>query len=140
MGLMIYSDISNSESGGAEWLGSILVVIACGLYATANIATEFIVKNHENGRVEYLCQMGLWGTLWSSVQLAIVERDEVKNLFNSDEISLKAFGWFACFWVCLFMIYSLMPVAFEKTSAVFVNLGEWISKAPNCFRNFEIIC
>lgn len=122
---MIYSDISNSESGGAEWLGSLLVVIACGLYATANIATEFIVKNHENGRVEYLCQMGLWGTLWSSVQLAIVERDEVKNLFNSDEISLKAFGWFACFWVCLFLIYSLMPIAFEKTSAVFVNLGEW---------------
>lgn len=120
---MIYSDISNSESGGAEWLGSILVVVACGLYATANISTEFIVKNRQNGRIEYLCQMGLWGTLWSSTQLAIVEREELKNLFESEDLPLAAFGWFGCFWLSLFLIYSLMPIAFEKSSAVFVNLG-----------------
>ncbi|CAG5097066.1 Oidioi.mRNA.OKI2018_I69.XSR.g14917.t1.cds [Oikopleura dioica] len=49
--LMIYADVSNSpEDGiGAEWLGSVLVIIACFLYATSNTAMEYIVKHSQNG-------------------------------------------------------------------------------------------
>ena len=52
---MIYSDIRSSDSDvGAKWLGSLLVIIACMLYAITNIITEFIVKNRDGGRLEYL--------------------------------------------------------------------------------------
>lgn len=122
---MIYSDVRNSDSSvvEAKWLGSVLVIVACGLYAVSNVAAEYIVKNRPSGRIEYLSQIGLWGSIWSSIQLAVLERNEVIALFSSENMSWTVIGWFACFWVCLFLIYSLMPVAFGNSSAVFVNLG-----------------
>jgi len=122
MALMIYSDVANSDSLDAKWFGSLLVVFACFLYAIANISTEYIVKNRPDGRIEYLAHVGLWGSIWSSIQLALFERAEVRNLFAGN-VPIAAVGWFFCFWCCLFAIYSLMPIAFSISSAVFVNLG-----------------
>jgi len=125
VGLMIYVDVSQSpEDGiGAEWLGSVLVIIACFLYATSNTATEYIVKTDQDGSLVYLSQLGLFGTVFSGLQLYLFERDELASVLSNPDLNLAATGWFFCFWICLFLIYSLMPVAFFLTSAVFTNLG-----------------
>ena len=101
----------------------ILVIVACALYALSNISTEYIVKNRASGTIEYLSQLGLWGSIWSCIQLAVLEREEFISLFTEGKFSGGAIGWFVCFWICLFLIYSLMPIAFSNSSAVFVNLG-----------------
>ena len=64
----------------------------------------------------------MWGTLFSTIQMSIFERDELTELFFG-ETSWQAISWLFCFWVCLFAIYSIMPYAFQISSAVFVNLG-----------------
>lgn len=125
VGLMIYVDVSKSpEDGiGAEWLGSVLVIIACFLYAASNTATEYIVKTDQDGTLVYLSQLGLFGTIFSGLQLYLFERDELASVLSNPDLNLAATGWFFCFWICMFFIYSLMPVAFFLTSAVFTNLG-----------------
>ena len=54
--------------------------------------------------------------------MAIVERDSLVAL-GSSENPVQVFGWLTCFTLSLFAVYSLMPIAFEVSSAVFVNLG-----------------
>ena len=54
--------------------------------------------------------------------MAIVERDSLVAL-GSSEHPVQVFGWLTCFTLSLFSVYSLMPIAFEVSSAVFVNLG-----------------
>lgn len=125
VGLMIYVDVSRSpEDGiGAEWLGSVLVIIACFLYAASNTATEHIVKTDQDGTLVYLSQLGLFGTVFSGLQLYLFEREELASVLSNPDLNIAATGWFLCFWICMFFIYSLMPIAFFLTSAVFTNLG-----------------
>lgn len=142
--LMIFADVSNSpEDGiGAEWLGitisvspcckvlgSVLVIIACFLYATSNTAMEYIVKHSQNGTLEYLSQLGLFGTIFSGIQLYLFERDELASVLSNSDLNLTAFGWFFCFWICMFLLYSLMPGSnrqkekfLTQFSRVFLNL------------------
>ena len=60
--------------------------------------------------------------LFSSIQMAVVERESLVAL-GSSEHAVQVFGWLTCFTLSLFSVYSLMPIAFELSSAVFVNLG-----------------
>ena len=66
--------------------------------------------------------MSFWATIISTVQMSIFERGELIALGNTEDI-WKVMGWLACFVVSLFFLYSLMPIAFQLSSAVFVNLG-----------------
>ena len=54
--------------------------------------------------------------------MAILERDSIVAL-GSNPHGAQVAGWLICFMISLFTVYSLMPIAFELSSAVFVNLG-----------------
>ena len=54
--------------------------------------------------------------------MSILERDAIVALGDHDDGGAVA-GWFLCFTMSLFAVYSLMPIAFAASSAVFVNLG-----------------
>ena len=66
--------------------------------------------------------MSFWATIISFIQMMIFDRTELMNLAKTDHPGPVA-GWLICFSFCLFIVYSLMPIAFNISSAVFVNLG-----------------
>jgi len=123
LGLMIYSDIKKADDGfSAKWKGCLLVVVACALYSISNVAVENLMATRQAARIEYLAQMSFWATIISFIQMMIFDRTELMNLAKTDHPGPVA-GWLICFSLCLFIVYSLMPIAFNISSAVFVNLG-----------------
>ncbi|NWY72585.1 S35F2 protein, partial [Erithacus rubecula] len=98
-------------------IGDVLVLLAASLYAISNVSEEYIVKNLS--RVEFLGMVGLFGTVISGLQLAIVEHKEVMRIQWSWKVALL----FSGFALCMFGLYSFMPVVIKITSATSVNLG-----------------
>ncbi|NXC79757.1 S35F2 protein, partial [Cercotrichas coryphoeus] len=98
-------------------IGDVLVLLAASLYAISNVSEEYIVKNLS--RVEFLGMVGLFGTIISGLQLAIVEHKEVMRIQWSWKVALLFTG----FALCMFGLYSFMPVVIKVTSATSVNLG-----------------
>ena len=60
---MIYSDVKSSGEVGAKWLGCLLVIIGCMMYAISNVALEKIVNSRSYANVEYLSQLSLWALI-----------------------------------------------------------------------------
>ncbi|XP_065501275.1 solute carrier family 35 member F2 [Caloenas nicobarica] len=103
--------------GSDAVLGDVLVLLAASLYAISNVCEEYIVKNVS--RVEFLGMLGLFGTIISGLQLAIVEHKEIARIQWNWKIALLFTG----FSLCMFGLYSFMPVVIKLTSATSVNLG-----------------
>ena len=58
---MIYSDVRASDGEvGAKWIGCVLVIVGCLMYAISNVALESIVNNRPYATVEYLSQLTMW--------------------------------------------------------------------------------
>uniref|UniRef100_UPI003AB0F552 solute carrier family 35 member F2-like n=1 Tax=Centroberyx gerrardi TaxID=166262 RepID=UPI003AB0F552 len=98
-------------------LGDGLVLLSAVLYAVSNVCQEYTVKNLS--RVEFLGMMGLFGTLISGMQLAILEPCAVKAI----KWNLKIGMLFAVYALCMYALYSFMPVVVKMTSATAVNLS-----------------
>uniref|UniRef100_A0A452GMT2 Uncharacterized protein n=1 Tax=Gopherus agassizii TaxID=38772 RepID=A0A452GMT2_9SAUR len=120
VGAMVGADIlagrQNSE-GSDVVVGDVLVLLGASLYAVSNVSEEYIVKNLS--RVEFLGMVGLFGTFISGLQLAIVERTDIAHIQWNWKIVLL----FVAFALCMFGLYSFMPVVIKVTSATSVNLG-----------------
>jgi len=61
--------------------GDLLCLFGASLYALNNVLAEKFVKTYS--RVEYLAFLGLFGTLISTVQIAVVERDALKDFLTT---------------------------------------------------------
>ncbi|XP_044874393.1 solute carrier family 35 member F2 [Mauremys mutica] len=120
VGTMVGADIlagrQNSE-GSDVVVGDVLVLLGASLYAISNVSEEYIVKNLS--RVEFLGMVGLFGTIISGLQLAIVEHTDIAQIQWNWKIVLLFVG----FALCMFGLYSFMPVVIKVTSATSVNLG-----------------
>ncbi|XP_032646593.1 solute carrier family 35 member F2 isoform X3 [Chelonoidis abingdonii] len=120
VGAMVGADIlagrQNGE-GSDVVVGDVLVLLGASLYAVSNVSEEYIVKNLS--RVEFLGMVGLFGTFISGLQLAIVERTDIAHIQWNWKIALL----FVAFALCMFGLYSFMPVVIKVTSATSVNLG-----------------
>uniref|UniRef100_A0A8C3RLI5 Solute carrier family 35 member F2 n=1 Tax=Chelydra serpentina TaxID=8475 RepID=A0A8C3RLI5_CHESE len=120
VGTMVGADIlagrQNSE-GSDVVVGDVLVLLGASLYAISNVSEEYIVKNLS--RVEFLGMVGLFGTIISGLQLAIVEHADIAHIQWNWKIALL----FVAFALCMFGLYSFMPVVIKVTSATSVNLG-----------------
>ncbi|KAM4547485.1 LOW QUALITY PROTEIN: solute carrier family 35 member F2 [Fundulus diaphanus] len=120
VGAMVGADIiAGRDRGSASdmLLGDGLVLLSSVLYAVSNLCQEHTVKNQS--RVEFLGMMGLFGTLISGVQLAALEIPAVKAIKWSLHIVLLL-GVYA---LCMYALYSFMPVVVKLTSATAVNLS-----------------
>ncbi|KAM7066684.1 solute carrier family 35 member F2 [Acridotheres tristis] len=120
VGTMVGADIlaGRSEGEGSHVvIGDLLVLLAASLYAISNVSEEYIVKNLS--RVEFLGMLGLFGTIISGLQLAIVEHKEIMKIQWNWKVALLFTG----FALCMFGLYSFMPVVIKITSATSVNLG-----------------
>ncbi|XP_021236087.1 solute carrier family 35 member F2 isoform X2 [Numida meleagris] len=120
VGTMVGADIlaGRQDSEGSDVvIGDVLVLLGASLYAISNMSEEYIVKNLS--RVEFLGMVGLFGTIISGLQLAIVEHRDIMKIQWNWKIALL----FIVFALCMFGLYSFMPVVIKVTSATSVNLG-----------------
>ncbi|RLW08316.1 hypothetical protein DV515_00003327 [Chloebia gouldiae] len=120
VGTMVGADIlsGRQEGEGSDVvIGDVLVLLAASLYAISNVSEEYIVKNLS--RVEFLGMVGLYGTIISGLQLAIVELKDIMKIQWNWKIALL----YTAFALCMFGLYSFMPVVIKVTSATSVNLA-----------------
>ncbi|NXU01321.1 S35F2 protein, partial [Buphagus erythrorhynchus] len=120
VGTMVGADIlagRSEDEGSHVVIGDVLVLLAASLYAISNVSEEYIVKNLS--RVEFLGMVGLFGTIISGLQLAIVEHKEITKIQWNWKVALLFTG----FALCMFGLYSFMPVVIKVSSATSVNLG-----------------
>ncbi|KAI5615078.1 solute carrier family 35 member F1 [Silurus asotus] len=120
IGCMVGADVLVGRQQGLgdhKLLGDLLVLAGATLYGISNVCEEFIVKNLS--RVEFLGMMGLFGSFFSGIQLAIMEHKELLKVQWDWQIGLLYIGFSAC----MFGLYSFMPVVIKRTSAATVNLS-----------------
>uniref|UniRef100_A0AAY4CHD5 Solute carrier family 35 member F1 n=1 Tax=Denticeps clupeoides TaxID=299321 RepID=A0AAY4CHD5_9TELE len=118
MGCMVGADVLvGRQQGDNKLLGDLLVLAGATLYGISNVCEEFIVKNLS--RVEFLGMMGLFGSFFSGIQLAIMEHKQLLRVQWDWQIGLLYVGFSAC----MFGLYSFMPVVMKRTSATAVNLS-----------------
>ncbi|KAM5245971.1 solute carrier family 35 member F2 [Ctenodactylus gundi] len=120
VGTMVGADIlagREDNSGTNVLIGDILVLLGASLYAVSNVSEEYIVK--KLSRMEFLGMVGLFGTIISGIQLLIVEYKDVTRIHWDWKIALL----FVAFALCMFCLYSFMPLVIKVTSATSVNLG-----------------
>lgn len=120
VGTMVGADVlSGREEGKAAdmLIGDGLVLLGACLYAISNVCEEYIVKNLS--REEFLGMVGLFGTFVSGMQLMILEYDDIAAIHWDWKVAFL----FIAFALCMFGLYSLMPVVIKVTSATSVNLG-----------------
>ncbi|XP_036048873.1 solute carrier family 35 member F2 isoform X1 [Onychomys torridus] len=120
VGTMVGADIlagREDNSGSDVLIGDILVLLGASLYAVSNVCEEYIVK--KLSRQEFLGMVGLFGTIISGIQLLIVEYKDIARIHWDWKIALL----FVAFALCMFCLYSFMPLVIKVTSATSVNLG-----------------
>ncbi|XP_069091473.1 solute carrier family 35 member F1 isoform X2 [Pleurodeles waltl] len=103
--------------GENKLLGDLFVLAGATLYGISNVCEEYIVRNLS--RVEFLGMIGLFGSFFSGIQLAIMEHKELLKVPWDWQIGLLYVGFSAC----MFGLYSFMPVVIKKTSATSVSLS-----------------
>uniref|UniRef100_A0A673B859 Info solute carrier family 35 member F2, like n=1 Tax=Sphaeramia orbicularis TaxID=375764 RepID=A0A673B859_9TELE len=116
VGAMVGADLLAGRDQGSTsniLLGDGLVLLSATLYAVSNVCQEYTVKNLS--RVEFLGMVGLFGSIISTVQMVILERNQI-----------AAVRWillFSGFALCLYTLYSCMPIVVNLSSATSVNLS-----------------
>ncbi|XP_018419189.1 PREDICTED: solute carrier family 35 member F1 [Nanorana parkeri] len=103
--------------GDSKLIGDVLVLGGATLYGISSVSQEYIVRNLS--RIELLGMIGLFGSFFSGIQLAIMEHKELLKVPWDWQIGLLYVGFTAC----MFGLYSFMPVVIKKTSATAINLS-----------------
>ncbi|KAJ8267015.1 hypothetical protein GJAV_G00137320 [Gymnothorax javanicus] len=120
VGAMVAADLLAGRNQGSTsdvLLGDTLVLISAALYAVSNVCQEYTVKNLS--RTEFLGMVGLFGTLISGIQLVVLEHKAVPLIKWDWSVVLL----FTIYGLCMFALYSFMPVVIKMTSATAVNLS-----------------
>ncbi|XP_069004501.1 solute carrier family 35 member F2-like [Embiotoca jacksoni] len=120
VGAMVGADLLAKRDQGSTsniLLGDGLVLLSASLYAVSNVCQEYIVKNL--GRVEFLGMVGLFGSIIGTVQMVILERHEIAAIQWSWQVGLL----FSAYGLCLYALYSCMPIVVKLSSATSVNLS-----------------
>ncbi|XP_060903156.1 solute carrier family 35 member F2-like [Labrus mixtus] len=120
VGAMVGADLLSGRDQGSTsniLLGDGLVLLSAALYGVSNVCQEYTVKNLS--RVEFLGMVGLFSTVISTIQMVILERNEIANIQWSWQVVLL----FAAFGLCMYALYSFMPIVMKLSSATSVNLS-----------------
>ncbi|XAR64661.1 hypothetical protein NMG60_11008425 [Bertholletia excelsa] len=118
LGLVLLSDAGVGGGGGTRpLLGDILVIAGTLFFALSNVGEEFCVKKKD--RVEVVSMIGLFGTLVSACEIAILERKSLESVTWSAEI-ITAFAGYA---ISGFLFYTLVPFVLKMSGATMFNLS-----------------
>ncbi|XP_029026585.1 solute carrier family 35 member F2-like isoform X2 [Betta splendens] len=120
VGAMVGADLLAGRDQGSTsnlLLGDGLVLFSASLYAVSNVCQEYTVKNLS--REEFLGMVGLFGTVISAIQMVVLERHEVASVQWSWQVGLLFSGYA----LCMYALYSIMPLVVKVSSAASVNLS-----------------
>ncbi|XP_076886984.1 uncharacterized protein LOC143537001 [Bidens hawaiensis] len=118
--LVIFSDVhadDRTQSGSNPIKGDFLVVAGATLYAVSNVSEEFFVKTAD--RIELMAMLGLFGAIFSGIQISILEREELKSIHWSAGSLLPYMGFAAA----MFLFYSGVPVLLKMSGSTMLNLS-----------------
>eukprot|EP01133_Synstelium_polycarpum_P001366 gene1366-1569_t len=118
--MLFISDLRDGEdaNGGPNPLvGDIMVLASSFLYAVSNVGQEYTVKKYD--RISYLALLGIFGTVISGIQLAILERNELATMNWTPGIT----GYMIGFALCLFGMYAVTPTMMDIAGATLMNLS-----------------
>ncbi|VDN06941.1 unnamed protein product [Thelazia callipaeda] len=118
--VLIWADALEGKGaigGSNRVLGDVLCLTGSVLYAVGNISEEFLIK--QNNRVEYLGMIGLFGSIISGIQLAVLEHNELASINWSGTIVML----YLLFAACMFLFYSMVSVVVQNSSALMFNLS-----------------
>ncbi|KAM9993420.1 hypothetical protein ACTFIZ_011375 [Dictyostelium cf. discoideum] len=120
MAILVVSDILQGESangGSNPLLGDFLSLASSVCYAISNVGQEATVKKYD--RITYLAMIGLYGSIFCGIQMAILERNELASMAWDGAI----IGYIIGFALCLFIMYSFTPTMMEIAGATVMNLS-----------------
>ncbi|KAF9324577.1 hypothetical protein BG006_000403 [Podila minutissima] len=119
MGFLIWSDMEAGKNfPGSDYIkGDLFCILGATLYAVSNVYQEFLVR--QTPMYEVVGQLGFWATILNGVQLAILERNELKSV----QWTPAVVGYIIGFDIALFIMYSVSPILFRLSSATFFNLS-----------------
>uniref|UniRef100_A0A3Q4AQB3 Info solute carrier family 35 member F2, like n=1 Tax=Mola mola TaxID=94237 RepID=A0A3Q4AQB3_MOLML len=120
VGTMVGADLMAGRDQGSTsniLLGDCLVLISATLYAVSNVCQEYTVKNLS--RVEFLGMVGLFGTIISTIQMIVLEHNKIAAIQWSWQVGLL----FSAFALCMYTLYSFMPIVVKLSNATSVNLS-----------------
>ncbi|KAK9068409.1 hypothetical protein SSX86_012522 [Deinandra increscens subsp. villosa] len=116
--LVVLSDAGVGGGGGSNpLLGDIIVTGATICYALSNVGQEFCVK--KNCRLEAYAMLGLFGMLFSVIEIVIFERKNLEALTWSPELILV----FAGYMVTFLLFCTLTPLILKEGGATLFNLS-----------------
>ncbi|KAF8929426.1 DUF914-domain-containing protein [Dissophora ornata] len=119
MGFLIWSDmVAGGNFPGSDYVkGDIFCIIGASLYAFSNVGQEYLVR--QKPMYEVVGQLGFWGAIINGIQLAILERGELRNI----EWTGSVIGYIIGYDIAMFIMYSISPMLFRLSSATFFNLS-----------------
>lgn len=118
LGFVLLSDAGVAGGGGSgPLLGDILVIVGTIFFGMSNVGEEFALK--KTNRVEVITMLGLFGTLVTVCEIAIIERKSLESVEWSAKIILA----FAGYALASFCFYSLAPFVLKMGGATLFNLS-----------------
>eukprot|EP01135_Chromosphaera_perkinsii_P000254 Nk52_evm23s62 gene=Nk52_evmTU23s62 len=110
-------DPPQSPAAKNPLLGDVLCLCGALLYAISNSGQEYFVKNVH--RLEMLTFVGLFGSLVSACQAAVLEYKVLSEMQMNVDMGLLLGG----FALCLFVMYSCVPFLLARSNATMMNLS-----------------
>lgn len=107
-----------THNGSNQALGDGLVLGAAVLYAVSNTGQERLVVSAS--KLEYLAFLGVFGLPISAVQSVVLDH---VAWTNGVSWTPRSIGLMLGFAVCLFSMYSLVPIMLQLAGATFLNLS-----------------
>lgn len=119
LGLLIASDYLRGANypGEDRVKGDGFALLSSTLYAIDNVFEEFLVS--KKPMYEVVGQLSFWGMLINGAQAAIFNRTQFRQATWNNAIG----GYLAGYTVMLFIFYTLAPIMFRISSAVFFNIS-----------------
>ncbi|KAF8981408.1 hypothetical protein BGZ52_002889 [Haplosporangium bisporale] len=119
MGFLIWSDMEAGKNfPGSDYIkGDLFCILGATLYGVSNVYQEFLVR--QTPMYEVVGQLGFWATILNGIQLAVLERNELKSI----EWTPAVVGYIIGFDIAMFIMYSVSPILFRLSSATFFNLS-----------------
>ena len=103
--------------------GDLLALSAACLYGLNDVLAEYYIKTN-NDRVEYLGMLGFFGCIFSfGIQVPLLEREQVWNLFVIDGLGVGAALLFLCFVILLCYFYMSVMKFLSLYDSTILNLS-----------------
>eukprot|EP01026_Neomeris_dumetosa_P041691 TRINITY_DN345_c1_g1_i11.p1 TRINITY_DN345_c1_g1~~TRINITY_DN345_c1_g1_i11.p1 ORF type:complete len:423 (+),score=17.74 TRINITY_DN345_c1_g1_i11:159-1271(+) len=118
LAFLILMDHHGEGAGPNPILGDMLVLIGATVYGICNVTQERLLR--ESTVQDFLLLVGMFGLVWSGIQVSIFERAALATALQSNA---SVFFLLAGFAVSLFLFYCLVPFVLKWSGSAILNLS-----------------